>query len=1074
MRVRTTYGQTRGYTFTKVSDKTAMDKIPGTEQTVAQYYRDKYNIRIVLPHIPLVVCGDPKNGTLIPMELLVVYESWQRLKRKLPDKLQALTTRYTTTEPKRRFNHIINMQEQCQVYEDPIASAFGLEVGKKMLEIEGRILDSLNVNQRLKKSQGFNPLVVDELAVINVDKTVREKVDCITKTQTLVDFCADKGLRFTKVNHFDLDTRRNWRNDLENLQKNLKPNSLALFVLRDTDKTTYDDVKTVADLTWGLRTQFIRTKTFLKIAPRGSLIENLCRKLNNKVGNSNAYIDTDKWSKFTNPHEATLFVGIDVTHTTQGENYENSVAALVTNLDLNATKYGTAVRILPPRCEQVTEVGEMLVHQMKQFYTINHRLPKHIVIFRDGVSDSQFDMVRNIELQSMKKHCKATWPKAEFTFTIVIVQKRHSTRFYAPKDGDQKGNVLQGTVVDRFITHETDKTFYLCAHKGLLGTSRPICCVVIEDEWNLSADELQNCTNILCNLVGRASGPVSLPAPVQYAHLVCYRARSYINSYRNNNRELPDHQNGTGDFNPHDNLRSFIDGPREANSRVVATENQLVDTLRRLGSLGYVAVWGDEQETRFGVNTISVESKVMRLIAVFALVFVVVWAAETPSNDLGITATRTVDVTSQIVKTTVEYEIKNNGKSPVNSFLHGISSKDHEKLAWIGANWEKRDGKKLTVSKVDVASGPKDTIYYKIDLITPIDAGETGKLVLRLELTQTLRAYPKQITQLENQFMVYDGNAYLNSPYTVDKQTTSVKVGSVKVIDFTPIDPAKHQSDSIKYGPYSKIAPGTNKPITVHYENNSPFVVITSLNRWIEVSHWGNIAVEDTIEIVHRGATLKGQFSRLDFQMDRRGNNQPVVKQLKTQIPVSARDIYYRDQIGNISTSIVTKRANRVEVELRPRFPLFGGWKTNYVLGYNVPSIGFLHSSGSDYALKIPFIDRIYDNAVIEKATVKIVLPEASRNFKVASPFPIKQKADEVHKTYLDTVGRTVIVIEKENLVNSHAQPITVYYQFDRIMLLREPLLAVAAFFLLFLIVIVFVRLDFSIVDKPEQHLKKE
>lgn len=35
-----------------------------------------------------------------------------------------------------------------------------------------------------------------------------------------------------------------------------------------------------------------------------------------------------------------------------------------------------------------------------------------------------------------------------------------------------------------------------------------------------------------------------------------------------------------------------------------------------------------------------------------------------------------------------------------------------------------------------------------------------------------------------------------------------------------------------------------------------------------------------------------------------------------------------------------------VEVELRPRFPLFGGWKTKYTIGYNVPSYQYLFNSG--------------------------------------------------------------------------------------------------------------------------------
>ena len=32
--------------------------------------------------------------------------------------------------------------------------------------------------------------------------------------------------------------------------------------------------------------------------------------------------------------------------------------------------------------------------------------------------------------------------------------------------------------------------------------------------------------------------------------------------------------------------------------------------------------------------------------------------------------------------------------------------------------------------------------------------------------------------------------------------------------------------------------------------------------------------------------------------------------------------------------------------DLRPRFPLFGGWKTHYLVGYNVPSYEYLFYKG--------------------------------------------------------------------------------------------------------------------------------
>lgn len=54
--------------------------------------------------------------------------------------------------------------------------------------------------------------------------------------------------------------------------------------------------------------------------------------------------------------------------------------------------------------------------------------------------------------------------------------------------------------------------------------------------------------------------------------------------------------------------------------------------------------------------------------------------------------------------------------------------------------------------------------------------------------------------------MLYSGNAYVETPYVLETQSTSVKVGSVKVVEFTPVEPSKHQSDSVKYGPYKNIA----------------------------------------------------------------------------------------------------------------------------------------------------------------------------------------------------------------------------------------------------------------------------
>ena len=83
-----------------------------------------------------------------------------------------------------------------------------------------------------------------------------------------------------------------------------------------------------------------------------------------------------------------------------------------------------------------------------------------------------------------------------------------------------------------------------------------------------------------------------------------------------------------------------------------------------------------------------------------------------------------------------------------------------------------------------------------------------------------------------------------------------------------------------------------------------------------------------------------------------------------------ATDAYYRDDIGNISTSALRILDEAVELEIRPRFPLFGGWKTHYLIGYNVPSYEYLFNKGDDYVLNMRLVDHIFDDMLVSYITI--------------------------------------------------------------------------------------------------------
>lgn len=254
----------------------------------------------------------------------------------------------------------------------------------------------------------------------------------------------------------------------------------------------------------------------------------------------------------------------------------------------------------------------------------------------------------------------------------------------------------------------------------------------------------------------------------------------------------------------------------------------------------------------------------------------------------------------------------------------------------------------------------------------------------------------------------------------------------------------------------------------IHYENQSPFMTVNRLERTIQISHWGNIAVEENIQLTHSGAKLKGSFSRYEFQKDTR-SGQSAIKSYKTMLPASAFGVYYRDSNGNISTSNMNVLREYVDLELRPRFPLFGGWKTQYTIGYNMPSFEYLFSEGSNYLLKMRLIDHIFDDMFIEEAVVKIILPEGCTGIKLKTPYAVERQEDGLTHTYLDTFGRPTITFSKKNVVENHIANFELTYNFSKVLLLQEPLLLISFVFLIFIVAIICKRLDFSISSHPHK-----
>ncbi|KAJ8759132.1 hypothetical protein K2173_004139 [Erythroxylum novogranatense] len=438
------------------------------------------------------------------------------------------------------------------------------------------------------------------------------------------------------------------------------------------------------------------------------------------------------------------------------------------------------------------------------------------------------------------------------------------------------------------------------------------------------------------------------------------------------------------------------------------------------------------------------------------------------SSDIQIVnAERRIDLTSHIVRAFLTLKVENKGTSAASEVFLAFPPTEAEHLALVKA--QAAVGKKkrrtyvpLDVKPTELPDAPNGAKHFSIILLNPLSSGETATLEVLYILTHSLEPFPKEISQSESQLVYYRDSALILSPYHVKQQTSFIKAPSTKVESFTNVEPTNRAGTELKYGPYEDRPPYSYSPIIIHFENNHPFAVVEELIREVEISHWGSLQITESYKLFHAGARHKGVFSRVEYQSRPSVSGVSSFKHLLARLPPRVHSVYYRDEIGNVSSSHLRTDSRKSELEIEPRYPLFGGWKSTFVIGYGLPLQDFLFESpdGRRY-LNFTFGCPLAET-VVDKLIIKVVLPEGSKDPSAVVPFPVEQHL-EVKYSYLDVVGRTVLVLEKKNVIPDHNIPFQVYYTFNPIFMLAEPLMLTSAFFLFFTACVAYLHMDLSI-----------
>lgn len=545
-----------GFSKDPASRHSFFDEKAGKNVTVEQYLHTTYNIRLN-DRQGLCVITNPKKGTMIPIEILTIVPRQRLSKSMTPDQTSNMI-RCAATKPAVRKQGAIDAVARVNHNSDETCKAFGISIDPKMMQVPARVLPAPMIqyddrklieprfgawnnrhNMKLAKAAPFI-----NWAVLNLSRSRDAEIQGFI-TQ-LVKYSKNMGFDpypQPPIFHGREDQADKEINNIVNIFRDKKrwvngkwPLQLILVIKFKQDTPTYNMIKKTADLEHGVASQCMLSKHMRKDRGMDMYCGNLLLKINAKLGGQNSIAVAPKPALRPAPEPAFtrapyIILGADVTHPSGGGN-RPSVAALVGSKDREAIQFTGSLRNMPPRQELMTSMGE----QFAEVYTRWEQAPEHrghcaqaIIMFRDGVSEGQFEQVMEHELEAIRIKCHQRDPAWNPRITYIIVTKRHHARFFPRRqDEERSGNIPPGTVIDTDIVSKQYYDFYMNTHSGIQGTSRPSKYTVLWDENNIPIDVLQGYIFKLAHNYVRCNRSVSIVNAAYYAHLLAFRGRGYL------------------------------------------------------------------------------------------------------------------------------------------------------------------------------------------------------------------------------------------------------------------------------------------------------------------------------------------------------------------------------------------------------------------------------------------------------------------------------------------------------------------------------------------------------------------
>ncbi|OAL73236.1 hypothetical protein A7D00_3011 [Trichophyton violaceum] len=546
--------------------------------SVYDYFKVRYKIELDR-RSPVVNIGTMANPSYLPAEVCII-EPGQSIRSKLsPAQTQKMIS-FAVRRPKENAEAIVNHGAQIigATLQPQATDTMGISFTPKLITVPGRVLSNPSVRYKGQgvasiRSGSWNlnnltfrvpgaPLkdwayvmIGDGHIPSDPDRAVADFINTaraqgLTLSPPLKASASSDGLPWVMNYRDPGNVEKNVDEMFRRIKSNanLKNARLLLVVLPNDNPTVYKRIKLNGEVFHGIQTVCVIMSKFIK-SNNVQYHANVAMKFNLKLGGTNHVLDDSKMGIIAGGK--TMVVGIDVTHPApESSETAPSVAGMVASIDKTLGQWPAILRLQrEAKQEMVDDLTDMLKSRLRLWHKKNGVYPENILVYRDGVSEGQYGKVLHEEHPRLLRACKELYTGGVTAklprMTIIVVGKRHNTRFYPTKAEDsEKDNARCGTVVDRGVTETRNWDFFLQAHTALQGTARPAHYYVVLDEifsrrqnpaYPTVADELEDLTHNMCYLFARATKAVSICPPAYYADLVCERARAYLNYFYDEN-----------------------------------------------------------------------------------------------------------------------------------------------------------------------------------------------------------------------------------------------------------------------------------------------------------------------------------------------------------------------------------------------------------------------------------------------------------------------------------------------------------------------------------------------------------